>query len=74
MTPNGFLDRPVAIGAALAGVRFTTPRRDQVGGAQERNASDYAQLSATLRTMGLMNRRRGWYLPRSLVLLGLLSV
>lgn len=50
-------------------VRTTHPRRVGVGEAHERNASAYAELAATIKGMGLMSRRPGWYLARCLLLL-----
>ena len=50
-------------------IRATRPRRVGVGEAHERNASQYSELAATIKQMGLMKRRPGWYLARCLVLL-----
>lgn len=50
-------------------IRATRPRRVGAGEAHERNASDYSELAATIKKMGLMKRRPGWYLARCLILL-----
>jgi fatty acid desaturase len=50
-------------------IRATRPRRVGVGEAHQRNASLYSELSETIKQMGLMNRRPGWYLARCLILL-----
>ena len=49
--------------------RTTVPRRIPKGSAQSHNASDYGTLSRTIRGMGLMDRRRGWYVARCVVLI-----
>lgn len=69
MTPTGTLERPIPAGPASTGIRTTTPRRHRPGSAQARNASDYAELSSTIKSLGLMERRPGWYLARCLILL-----
>ncbi|WP_198519494.1 MULTISPECIES: acyl-CoA desaturase [unclassified Microbacterium] len=69
MATQGTLDRATGIGPTSTGVRTTVPRRVAPGGAQERNGSTYAELANTIKGMGLMERRRGWYLVRSLILL-----
>lgn len=69
MASRDILERPSPTGPASAGVRTTTPRRHPPGAAQASNASDYAELSTTIKSMGLMDRRPGWYLARCLILL-----
>jgi fatty acid desaturase len=59
MPSSTILDRPSAPARASAPTR---------GSAQARNASDYAELSAQVKGMGLMARRPGWYLARCIVL------
>jgi fatty acid desaturase len=69
MATNGALDRPNASVPAPTGLRATTPRRHVAGTAQERNASEYADLANKIKGMGLMERRPGWYWARCLILL-----
>jgi fatty acid desaturase len=74
MAPTATLGRPAPGRPVSTGVRTTTPRRVRAGEAQERNASDYADLSTTIKGMGLMRRRRGWYVARCLILLAAYAV
>jgi fatty acid desaturase len=68
MASSSTLDRPVD-SPETRGFRTTTPRRAPVGSTQAHHTSDYSALSATIKGMGLMERRHGWYLARSLVVL-----
>jgi len=69
MITNGTLDRATATASDASSVRTTSPRRAPAGAAQTRNASDYAELSTTIKGMGLLERRPGWYWARCLILL-----
>ena len=69
MISNGTLERVAPLGPSSTGVRGTLPRRVPAGAAQQHNASDYGELSATIKGMGLMERRPGWYWARCLILL-----
>jgi fatty acid desaturase len=68
MTDDSTLQRTAMMGPSSTGVRNTTPRRGPRPDAQAHNASDYSELSATIKDMGLMARRPGWYWARSLIL------
>lgn len=71
MITNAALERTGPSDASSTGrsaVRSTHARRIPAGAVQERNASDYSELSATIKAMGLMERRPGWYWGRSLIL------
>ncbi|CAN5143702.1 acyl-CoA desaturase [soil metagenome] len=67
MATNGTLSRPLT-GSNSTAVRRTIPRTTLGSDPQQRNASDYAELSTTIKAMGLMERRPGWYWARSLIL------
>ncbi|MFC5502054.1 fatty acid desaturase family protein [Lysinimonas soli] len=69
MVTNGTLERANPNGSGSSGVRTTRPRRVPAGDAQQRNASDYGELVSKIKGMGLMDRRPGWYVARSLILL-----
>ncbi|MFD1720617.1 fatty acid desaturase family protein [Amnibacterium endophyticum] len=49
-------------------VRTTRPRRVAPGGAQAAHASEYAELSRRIKAAGLLERRYGPYLVRSLLI------
>ncbi len=68
MTPTSIDDRATHGGPPLGEIRATRPRRVGVGDAHGRHTSMYGELSETIKQMGLMKRRPGWYLARCLVL------
>jgi fatty acid desaturase len=67
------MDRPGAAPDATP-LRRTTPRGVAVGRAQGDYVAEYSGLLREVRAAGLLERRRGWYAARVLVLLALFGV
>jgi fatty acid desaturase len=55
-------------------VRTVSPRRRAAGAGQADHVKEFSTLLRQVRDAGLMERRRGWYLGRTLVLLALFAV
>ena len=55
-------------------VRTVSPRRRPAGAGQGDHVKEFSILLGQVRAAGLLERRPGWYLARTLVLLGLFAV